>query len=157
MSPRKKKCFVPGCGNVSTQRPAKVFVCIPSDHKVNSKWQQAAGVIREGMKTKRLAKTTGRKFCCEDHFDRSDFSNYNIAKRQDGGGRVRFNLNPGVIPHKFGPACKTVSEAVTEVRQAQGYGIKEEGDCATESGSETDRSSEHQCSPPESDDSLVII
>lgn len=60
-----RSCFVPLCTNTTIRTPQKIFLFVPLDVKLRNKWFQA--VRRPNPKT------TTYFFCCEDHFDVSNF------------------------------------------------------------------------------------
>lgn len=59
---RMKKCFVPICGNNSSNS-AKIFVTVPYAENIRYEWCQAVG---RGFISRA---SSGRYYCCEDHFD----------------------------------------------------------------------------------------
>lgn len=57
-----KRCFAPGCTNRSDNCD-KIFITVPKDETIRKKWCEA-------LNRKTVPKpTSGRIYCCEDHFD----------------------------------------------------------------------------------------
>ncbi|KAJ8916908.1 hypothetical protein NQ315_013377 [Exocentrus adspersus] len=66
----KRRIIIPKCTNTSTNAPQKLFISLPSDHKLRKAWQRA-------MRRSDFVSNKGTKFCCEDHFNvKKDIENY---------------------------------------------------------------------------------
>ncbi|KAK3881935.1 hypothetical protein Pcinc_013659 [Petrolisthes cinctipes] len=87
---RNRWCFVPMCKSTDKSTPGKIFVSVPSSHKIRKDWWIAA--------RREFPMAKSHIYCCEDHFNlQEDMDNYMYYTMM--GGPIR--LKSGVRPHKF--------------------------------------------------------
>lgn len=61
-----KKCFVPSCTNTSESAPEKIFLSVPRDATIRSRWYD----VVETASNLKLKRISGHYlYCCEDHLD----------------------------------------------------------------------------------------
>nr|XP_022912914.1 uncharacterized protein LOC111423791 [Onthophagus taurus] len=87
-----KVCFVPTCGNTSSNAPKKLFVTVSKKRRL--RWINAVNITEKKAITR--LKHCSMLYCCEDHFNLSeDVENWNYYLKV---GKL-LRLKNDVVPH----------------------------------------------------------